>query len=429
MRRKTIGNCFNIHSFIITEVRINFLIEHQCPQCGAPAVLEETDRLFSCAYCRVNSYLIADDFFRYVLPHPAADNKEIIFFPYWRFKGMLFFCGPNGIVNRFVDISQQAIESPYFPFSVGIRSQAMKIRFVTPDTVGHFLKPRQSHQKIFNNFEQRFGKSLPRPITHQSQIGETLSLIYAPFYKDGKLYDAVLNKPLSTTLPESFSMRDFAEDNPRGHIHFVSTLCPNCGWDLEGERDALVLRCKNCHSTWYPVGKKLKQLKFAHVSDQGNNTIFMPFWRIKAEITGLQLNSYADLVKVANLPKAVQNDWQDIAFRFWIPAFKVRPKIFLRLASQITVVQPQKDLVPQLPDGRIHPGNLPVEEAIESLKLTLANFMKPRKSLTERLPHIKVEAEKFSLVYFPFSEEQHEYIQPEYQIAINKNVMALSKNL
>ncbi|UCD81246.1 MAG: hypothetical protein JSW26_07425 [Desulfobacterales bacterium] len=342
---------------------------------------------------------------------------------------MLFFCGPTGIANRFVDISQQAIDTPHFPFSVGVRSQAMKIRFVTPDTAGRFLKPRQSHQKIFANFEQRFGKSLPKPITHQAHIGEALSLIYSPFYENGKLYDAVLDKPLSNGLPEDFGIEDFAEDNPRGHIHFIFTLCPNCGWDLEGERDALVLRCKNCNSTWYPVGKKLKQLKFAHVPGQGTNTIYLPFWRIKAEISGLQLNSYADLIKVANLPKAVQSDWQDMDFRFWIPAFKVRPKIFLRLASQITVVQPQKDLLPQLPDGRFHPGNLPVEEAIESLKLTLADFMKPRKTLAERLPAIKVDAKKFSLVYFPFNEEHHEYIQPEYQIAINKNVMTLSKNL
>jgi predicted RNA-binding Zn-ribbon protein involved in translation (DUF1610 family) len=411
------------------EAHINFLIEHQCPQCGAPAILEETDRLFTCQYCRVNSYLIANDFFRYVLPHPAAEDKQIFFFPYWRFKGMLFFCGPTGIENRFVDISQQAIATPYFPFSVGVRSQAMKIRFVTPDMQGRFLKPQQSHQKIFGNFEHRFGKSLPSPIVHQAHVGETLSLIYAPFYEKEKLYDAVLDQPVSEVLPEDFSSQDFAEDNLKGHIHFISTLCPNCGWDLAGERDALVLRCRNCNSTWYPSANKLKQLKFAHVPGQGDNTIYLPFWRIKAEISGLQLNSYADLIEVANLPKTVQNGWQDIAFRFWIPAFKVRPKIFLRLASQFTVVQPQKDLIPQLPGNRIHPANLPVEEAIESLKLTLADFMKPRKILIERLTDIQIDAKKFSLVYLPFDEAHHEYIQTEYQIAINKNVLTLSKNL
>jgi hypothetical protein len=365
-----------------------------------------------------------------VLPHPADEDKEIVYFPYWRFKGMLFFCGPTEIKDRFVDISQQAIDSQYFPFSAGLRSQAMKLRFVTPDTDGRFLKPRVKYQELFGCFEQRYGKSLPKPIIHQAHIGETLSLIYSPFYvKKDKLYDAVLDKPVSGTLPETFNLDELSDTDPRGHIRFASTLCPNCGWDLEGERDALVLRCKNCNSTWYPVGKKLKQMKFAHVASQGADTTYLPFWRIRAEFSGLDLNSYADLVKIANLPRAVQSHWHDIAFRFWIPAFKVRPRIFQRLAGQFTVLQPQDELVPRLPDGKIHPCNLPVEEAIECLKLTLAGFMKPRKTMTEKLPEIQVNAKSFALIYFPFNEEHHEYIQPDYQIAINKNVMTLSNNL
>ena len=131
---------------------------------------------------------------------------------------MLFFCGPTGIQERFVDYSQQAIVSPYFPFSVGVRSQAMKIRFVTPDTDGRFLKPTLNHQKIFGNFEERFGKSLPKPIIHQSHIGETLSLIYSPFYVKDKLYDAILDKSVSGVLPEEFSLDDFADTDPRRHI-------------------------------------------------------------------------------------------------------------------------------------------------------------------------------------------------------------------
>ena len=364
-----------------------------------------------------------------MLPHPIDDDQEVVYFPYWRFKGMLFFCGPTQTADRFVDISQQAVDSTFFPFSVGVRSQAMKIRFVTPETAGRFLKPSLKHQNLFGSFEQRYGKSLPKPIIHQAHIGETLSLIYSPFYVKDRLFDAVLNKPVSGVLPEDFDLDQFADIDPRGHIRFVSTLCPNCGWDLEGERDALVLRCKNCESTWYPVGKKLKQMKFAHVAGDGDGMTYLPFWRIRAEISGLSLNSYADLIKIANLPRAVQSGWHDIAFRFWIPAFKVRPRIFQRLAGQFTVLQPQNELIPQLPDGQIHPSNLPVEEALETLKLTLAGFMKPRKTLTEKLPQIKVTPKRFTLVYFPFNEAHHEYIQPEYRIAINKNVMTLSKNL
>jgi ribosomal protein L37AE/L43A len=411
------------------EVIINLLIEHQCPQCGAPAIIEETDRLFACQYCRVNSYLMTDDFFRYLLPHSPNENQDIVYFPYWRFKGMLFFCGPSGILNRFVDVSHQAIDAPSFPTSVGVRSQAMKLRFATADTDGRFLKPRQSFDKFLNKFQERFGKSLPKPILHQSNIGETLSLIYSPFYLTDRLHDAILCKPLSTKLPDDFNIDDFSEDHPQGKIQFVSTLCPNCGWNLEGERDALVLGCKNCNSTWYPVGKKLKQLKFAQYPGKKDGTFYLPFWRIKADISGINLESYADLIAVANLPKVVQSGWKDIPFRFWIPAFKVRPKMFLHLASQTTLSQPCEKLISELPEDRIYPATLPIKEAIESLKITLADFMKPRRTLVERLRDIRIDPKSVTLVFMPFEEGHHEFIQPDFQLTINKNVLALSKNL
>ena len=372
---------------------------------------------------------MADDFFRYVLPHATQAHHDLIYFPYWRFKGMLFFCGPTGITNRFVDVSHQAIETARFPLSVGVRSQAMKLRFLSADMEGRFLKPRLPFEKIAANFESRFGKALPKPILHQAHIGEALSLIYSPFYIKDKLYDAIIDKPASAQAWEDFNIDDLDGGSPKWHIRFVSTLCPNCGWDLEGQRDSLVILCKNCNSAWYPVGRRLKQLKFARIQEAGENTLYLPFWRIRAEISGIDLRSYADLVRVANLPKAVQKGWEEIPFRFWIPAFKIRPQLFLRLASHITASQPREELIPELPATRIHPSTLPVKEAIESLEIALADFMKPRQKMMERFDNIHIDAQSFTLIFVPFNEEHHEFIQHDYQVAINKNVLAHSKNL
>ena len=370
-----------------------------------------------------------DNFFRYVLPHKAKENQDLIYFPFWRFKGMLFFCGPSGIINRFVDVSHQAIETPCFPISVGVRSQAMKLRFLSADMEGRFLKPRLPFESVAASFDNRFGKALPKPILHQAHIGETLSLIYSPFYIKEKLYDAIIDKPASAKAWEGFDVDEFDGGSPKWQIRFVSTLCPNCGWDLDGPRDALVLLCKNCHSAWYPVGKKLKPLKFARIPATGDNTLYLPFWRLRVEISGISLKSYADLVRIANLPKAVQNGWDEIPFRFWIPAFKIRPRLFLRLASHLTLSQPRKELIPELPADRIYPSTLPVNEAIESLSITLAEFMKPRRKMMEIFPNIQIDAKSFTLIFVPFNEEHHEFIHHDYQIAINKNVLAHSKNL
>jgi hypothetical protein len=369
------------------------------------------------------------DYFRYALPHHRDLDKELIFFPYWRFKGMLFFCGPSGIAERFVDVSHQAIESSLFPVSVGVRSQAMKLRFATPDIPGRFLQPSQSFKNISDNFQTRFGRQLPRPVLHQCHIGETLSLIYAPFYVKSRLYDAILDKAISPVLPADFSINDFDADNSDRHINFVSTLCPRCGWNLEGQRDSLVLCCKNCNSAWYPVGKKFKQLKFAQLPGAGDDGLYLPFWRVRAEVTGLNLNSYADMARIANLPRVAQSDWQDIAFRFWIPAFKVRPRVFLRLASHVTLSQPREGFVSEIPGGRIHSSTLPLEEALQSLKITLASFMKPRRTLMEKIQEIDIKAVSYSLMFLAFQEDTHEFIQPDFKLAINKNVLALSTNL
>ena len=105
-----------------------FQIEHACPQCGAPAHLEETDRLFACPFCRVKSFLLTRDYFRYVLPAKNPTGKELYYAPYWRFKGVLLFTTPAGNDYKFVDVSHCAADIPGFPLTLGLRAQAMKLK-------------------------------------------------------------------------------------------------------------------------------------------------------------------------------------------------------------------------------------------------------------------------------------------------------------
>jgi hypothetical protein len=368
-------------------------------------------------------------YFRYLLPNKAPANKELVYFPYWRFKGMTFACIPRGIKNRFVDLSYQAIKSRYFPVSVGLRSQTLKLSFATPEAEGRFLKPALQLDKVMEIVDKRFNATLPKPILHQSHIGETLSMLYAPFYVERQVYDAVLNKPVSPNLPDDFDLDVFGGGRPDWVIDFLPTLCPACGWDLEGDRDTLALNCKNCSTVWRPRDKKLEKLSVAHLPGEGENLMYLPFWRIKVEIQGLQLDTYADLIKVANLPKVVQDEMHSEQFHFWGLAFKVRPQNYLRLATSITLSQPPEDLVFKLPKERTLPVNLPLKEAVETLKLNLANFMKPRQTVIERLPGIKITPKSYLLVYLPFNEGHHEFVLPKLHLAINKNQLALAKNL
>lgn len=408
----------------------HFIIEHQCPQCGAPAELEETDRLFRCGYCRVGSYLTVRDHFRYALPHRAPNGRTLIYFPYWRFKGMLFSCLKNKIANRFVDVSHQAVPSMNFPVSVGFRSQTQKLHFAGARQEGVFIKPHVDSDRFLEDMAQRHSAGLPRPILHQAQIGETVSVLYAPFYRNGDLMDAILNEPLAIGGKDDLEAILTREEPPDWPLHFLPTLCPQCGWDLEGERDALVLNCDNCHTAWQARGTRLEQIKTAHESRKGDAAArYMPFWRISADVSHIQLETYADLVKAANLPKAPRPEWHQVPFMFWSPAFKVRPQNLLTLANHVTLNQPQVSLDAGQPRGRLQAVTMPLTEAVQTLKLLVAAFLRPRERMAEVLPDLEIAARKALLVYLPFREGPHEYVHEGLNLAVHKGTLRHAANL
>lgn len=408
----------------------NLLIEHQCPQCGAPATLTETDRLFTCEFCRVRSYLMPGDHFRYRLPSRAPADKAVFYVPYWRFKGMLFSCVPDGVRQQFVDVSRRAVDVPLFPHSLGFRSQTLKLQFVSPDSEAHFLPSVQSFDAVMRIFKDRFRQRLPKPVYHQAHIGENISMLYAPYYAQGSLYDAILNETTGRRLSAEFNETVAASPRLGWRVSFLPTLCPDCGWDLEGETDSLVLLCRNCQSAWQPGRQRLHHLKFGHVA-AGNDekVIFLPFWRIRADVADIDLDSYFDLAKTANLPKVPRQEWRDIPFRFWSPGFKIRPQTFLPLATKMTLSHPPDFAPDELPSGELYPVTLPLESAVESLKITLANFIKPRKTHFPRLGDISISVTGFRLIYVPFVRRHHDLTQPQFTFTILANQLKLAKSL
>ncbi len=407
----------------------NYIIEHQCPQCGAPAELEETDRLFRCDFCRVSSYLTVPDFFRYTMPSRAPASKNLIYYPYWRFKGMLFSCLAKSIENRFLDVSHQALKSAYFPTNIGFRGQTLNLHFASPRQGAIFLKPGIDFDDVLGLWREQYSAQLRKPILHQDFIGETWSLIYAPFYLDGKIIDAVLDRPVSDFGVNQIEEGLLRPDNSRWPIAFLPTLCPHCGWDLNGERDSLALACNNCDSLWWEKNGRLERLKSAHMPVKSGDWVYLPFWRIQADVNSITLKTYADLIKAANLPKVVQPGWDQVPFYFWNPAFKVRPQTYLTIAGNVTINQPTDRLAPGQPKGRLGSVNLPLKEAVETLKLNLAGFLRPIERRAELIPLIDIRPRRFLLVYIPFQDTYHELVQPELNLAVSKSVLAHAKNL
>ncbi|MBW2108970.1 MAG: hypothetical protein JRI36_09935 [Deltaproteobacteria bacterium] len=405
------------------------LVDYQCPQCGAPATIEETDRLFSCGFCRVKSFLLSR-VYRYLLPCCNAGNRALVFFPYWRFKGIFFSCTRQGIGYRILDISHQAVQCDLFPASVGLRSQAMKLRFVSPATQGYFLTPTLPFKDVLDAIQNRYEQDLAPPVFHRDFIGDTLSLLYSPFYVDHGIVDAVLDSPICGELPLNFDLFALPGGDTDWTLRFIAAQCPTCGWDLDGDRDTLVLHCKNCDSAWQAGKAKFTPLPLVHVPAETDDEVaWLPFWRIQAQSQGVRLASYADFARLANLPRVIQTKWETQPFMFWSPAFKVRPRDFLRLSRRIILEQPRGDWPPTIPEGFLYPVTLPVTEAAGALKINLAAFMKPPGLLYPRLSEIQIKPEVSTLVYFPFQLKGHDLVNTALQIRINRQTLVFARSL
>jgi hypothetical protein len=255
-----------------------------------------------------------------------------------------------------------------------------------------------------------------------------MGLLYSPYYAKGKLYDAVLDTPLGK-LPETFAADGAKAEKPSWKITFVPALCPDCGWDLEGQRDALALHCRNCLSSWYLSAQTLTRVESDCLQDAQEGLFYLPFWQVTCDISEIALKTYGDLAQAANLRQHVDPSMESREFRFWTPAFKLRAPAFLRLAESLTLIQVQDRLTPLLPAERHLPVTLPVEEACESLKVILAGVIRPRRQVAEILARITIHPTHFRLAYLPFREDQHDYIQTQVQLAVNKNLLSLSRGL
>ncbi len=405
-----------------------FQIEHPCPQCGAPVVLEETDRLIQCGFCRVKSYLTSRSVFHYLLPHRTI-YRDLIYFPYVRLRGTLFSCVPTGLKHRLIDVSMAGQANHHFPPSVGVRAQTQKLRFAVSGTPGKFLPSQLAVSDAHQAALDRFGTGDTQKTFHEDLIGETMSVIYAPFFINGKVFDAIVERAVSRVLPDGFESELGSTEDSSWDVKFVPSVCPQCGWDLDGERDSLALLCGNCNTAWRSTDSSLEKLSVAVMPADFDAAAHLPFWRIRARVSGIELATYADLAKAANMPRVEQPGWKTQEIFFWTPAFKVRPRSYLRLSSTLTLNQPTDEAAPGVPTGPIYPVTLPASEAVESIKVLLANILRPRDQMYPLLPKIQVEAAEQALVFLPFSEGHHEMQHTAYRLTIPKAVLRHAAHL
>ncbi len=402
-------------------------IEQSCPQCGGPVVLSESDRLLTCSYCGVRNFLRSRGLFRYVLP--VAGREEMVHAPYLRFKGTIFLVREDGIEHRLVDTTQVAVDHAGLPPSLGLRPQAMRLGRLAAATGGRFLRPAIRATAVLEK-AARLSTLLRQEravLYHRAFIGETVSCIYLPLQqrRDG-LFDAVQDRLLVKGRARGLEGFPFS---PRWQVDFLPTLCPHCGWTLDGEGDCLLLTCGNCDRAWLVDNSGLQPVPWQVVAGDERTRLYIGFWRITARIPTLAMESFADFIELTNQPMLPRPEWQRRAMQFWIPAFRIRPRIFLRLGRQATIGQHRLRPEPGTVRPGLYPVTLPPTEARQAIKVILAASAASPKRIFPSLPGVRPAGLSFALVYLPFVSTGQEWLQPHTGMVINKRVLGFGRSL
>ncbi|OPX97515.1 MAG: hypothetical protein A4E58_01354 [Syntrophorhabdus sp. PtaB.Bin006] len=427
------GHQFTVISAAESLNSTTWTIEHRCTQCGAPINLEETDRFFTCPFCRVKMCLTTTDCFRYYLSAPDMAMPGIFYVPYWRIKGMTFSCdGDYEVRQSLLDATHRASEDSLFPESLGLRPQALKLRFVTPETGANFVKPSMAFDAAFSEIQAALPLYARADQStgsfYSTFVGEKVSLVYAPFYvRERVVFDGILGEPLHSIPP----VKDFVppRETADGDIKVLPALCPDCGADLDGGRESIGFFCTNCNSCWYLTGNNLEKVPFSVMPGVDSDPVHLPFWRIKVRFQGIALESFADLVRMANLPRVVKKEWETQALFFYVPAFKVNAGLLLRIARMFTINQPQDKTETDVPPALPYPITFPVHEAAESIKVITATLMAMKKKLWPTLKDVSIFPTESCLVYMPFRRQRQDLIHSSMQFSISVNSLKYGERL
>ncbi|MDK9709482.1 MAG: hypothetical protein OEL83_20785 [Desulforhopalus sp.] len=397
---------------------MDLTIQQNCPSCGGSISLFENDRFIRCEYCDVGNYRLESGAGRYILPSKLPGYisfDQLFYIPYLRFKGAIFYIREKEVDHKIVDTTRIGIDEEKLPVSLGLRPQAMRLQPVVARFQGAFVKQSVPTEAAFTHagmITEVFSGKGNKTFYHRVFIGETLSRIYLPCYlHEERLYDAIVNEPLG---PESLLTRH------RGHIspskvawepQFISTICPRCSGLLNGEPDSLVLHCQNCESLWQENGTTFQPLPWQVIQSDDPAAHYLPFWQIAFTTEEPALQSFGDYLRFTNQPMVVDSRFDAMPLSFVIPAFKINPKMFLQIASHMTVSQRR---LPKARDGWIenrYPVNLPQKEAEQSIKTVLASTTLNKTKRLPLLPKMTIRNPCCRLMYVPFVEQSQDLVQ------------------
>ncbi|MBS1111990.1 MAG: hypothetical protein H6Q95_282, partial [Nitrospirae bacterium] len=186
---------------------------------------------------------------------------------------------------------------------------------------------------------------------------------------------------------------------------------------------SVALFCKNCDTAWEESGGKMSKLDFGVIPCKERDVIYIPFWKMKINFEGICLKTYADLIKIANLPRVITDKLREKELFLWTPAFNARPNLYLRLAEQLSVLQPDEEVEKSIPKSDMYPVTLKANDVMETAKIIIADIGVPKKNIFPLIPELKIKLTESFLMYLPFKEKGDELIHERMGLSILRNAL------
>jgi hypothetical protein len=407
-------------------------VEHECPQCGGAVRLGEADRLLVCPYCRARLALWPGEYFRYWIAPAAAAGDEVLLAPYWRIRGLDCALRPYEVRERLLDATFPAIAATCLPATLGLRPQAMSLRFVTARTPAFLLAPDRPLGEALAGtagLSRLADEAIEgAPPLHREFVVEAASLVYTPLVVRGdRVLDALLMREISGCAGQADELLGRVERTRRRGLNFFAALCPECGRDLDGGPRSVVLFCRSCRAGWQGSGGGLQRVP-CDALPAGPGAALLPFWRLRATVGEFPLRTGDDLIRFANVSPGVLRGAGADPLWYWVPAFPIAPGPFLRVARQLTVAQ--LPLEADAPEGAawgpVSSATIESGKAFGAVKVLLAQLGQPRKEVFPLIPALEATLEEARLALLPFVPSAGDWIQPRTGAAIARAALRAS---
>jgi Zn finger protein HypA/HybF involved in hydrogenase expression len=406
---------------------LSFFIEHNCPQCGAPIQFEEAERLLICPFCKVRNFMVSGRYLRTMFV-PQVPGESVIFAPYLHFKGSIFFQRAETLQHKQLQITPLGMVSQVLPPNLGFKTQTHRLKIVSDVPNATFLRFSRKPAELLS---EALVPSVGSGTRHHNFIGETMSLLYFPMVVvGGLLKDGITGEALAR-LPVNFSFGNQAlESAPKPELTFLPTLCPHCSSPMEGEGISIALVCLNCHSAWEAVQGQLvrRKVQTAITRDTGS-VCYLPFWKMNASAsTEKDMATHGGFARLTG-KRPVARKPDDTPISYYAPAFKVRPKSLLIMATRLTIAQFDFPTKPGAPRGLHHPITMPSQEAIETIPVVLCELAYNKRDIFSRLHTLAAQVEEPSLVFLPFRPLGTQLVEDHTRLAVEPKAVDFGRYL